>query len=224
MKISNWVKKIIHPFLKKGASWYYSKPRIYNYKHISVVVQSTVFPPHFTISTKILLDYIDTLKLKHKRFLELGCGSGIIAVLAATKGAQVTASDINLIALEALEKNGVINKVTINTVASNLFAKLKVSDYDYIFINPPYYPKQPNSIKEEAWYCGENFEYFTNLFEQLSGKIDAPIEVFMILSDTCDLNRIKNIAHINNLAFVTIVEKIVAKEVNYIFKIIQNEA
>ena len=73
-----------------------------------------MFPPHYTISTKILLDYISNLDLKNKTLLELGCGSGIISLFAASKGALVTASDINKKALKALENSA-------KTSSSNYF-------------------------------------------------------------------------------------------------------
>lgn len=44
-----------------------------------------VFPPHYTISTKILLDFIDGLDIDKKSLLELGCGSGIISLLLPLK-------------------------------------------------------------------------------------------------------------------------------------------
>lgn len=81
----SFIKKITHPFLKFGLKLYYFKPRKYCYETICVKVHSDVFPPHLTFSTKILLDFIKPLELKNKTFLELGCGSGIISLLAAKK-------------------------------------------------------------------------------------------------------------------------------------------
>ena len=94
-----FLKKITHPFLKLGLRLYYWKPRTFCYDDICIKVHPDVFPPHLTFSTKILLDFISELNLENKTFLELGCGSGIISLLAAKKGANVTASDINQTAL-----------------------------------------------------------------------------------------------------------------------------
>lgn len=217
------VKKIISPFLQKASVLYLSRRRKYTYKEISVWVEPSVFPPFITISTKLLLEFTETLSLQQKRFLELGCGCGIISILAAKKGATVTATDINQVALEALEKNTNDNQVTIEILYSNLFENLTDKTFDYIIINPPYYPKKPISIAENAWYCGENFEYFEQLFQQLPTYITESNEVYMILSEDCKTDIIFSIAKKNSLIIKCIQEKIVLKETNYIFKILKNK-
>lgn len=212
------IKRITHPLLKTGLKFYYRKPRTYKYDGIRVKVHPDVFPPHLTFSTKILLDFISKLDLKEKNLLELGCGSGIISLFANKKGANVIASDINKTALEYLEKASVKNNLTINCIYSNLFENLNTLIFDYIIINPPYYQKDPKSIKEKAWFCGANFNYFKNLFKQLSNRLNDK-NVFMILSVDCDLSSIENIAKNNNLKLISIFEKSVFGERNFIFKI-----
>ena len=146
------VKRITHPFLKLGLNVYYSKPRDFAYDGIKIKIHPDVFPPQMTFSTKILLDFISGMDLENKSLLELGCGSGIISLLAAQKGALVTASDINQTALDFLDDNASKNKLTVKTVYSDLFQNLKNQKFDYIIINPPYYPRKPKNIKEEAWF------------------------------------------------------------------------
>ncbi|HLA56164.1 MAG TPA: class I SAM-dependent methyltransferase [Flavobacterium sp.] len=211
-------KKILGPFLKKASAIYQSKPRNYSYKDITVVVEPTVFPPFITFSTKILLEFVETLPLKGKLFLELGCGCGIISILAAKKGAIVTATDINETALSALEKNALKNEVSIDIIHSDLFENLKGKSFDMIVINPPYYPKTPNSTAEKAWFCGENFDYFEQLFLQLPGFYSGN-GIYMILSEDCEMAKIKAIALKNGMAFLLVSEKMTAGEKNYIFKI-----
>jgi len=174
------IKKITHPFLKRVTQLWFSRPRKYTYKNIEVLVHPEVFPPHYTISTKILLDFIDEINLAKKSFLELGCGSGIISLFAASKGAKATATDINTKAIEYLKKASVKNNIPITVLYSDLFLALKKDFFDYIFINPPYYPKSPKNQKEKAWFCGENFEYFEKLFQQLSIRKSDEI-IYMIL-------------------------------------------
>ena len=218
----NIIKKITHPFLKYGLKLYYYKPRKYCYEDICIKVHPDVFPPHLTLSTKILLDFILPIDLKNKTFLELGCGSGIISLLAAKKGAKVLASDINEIALEFLDKNATKNNLSLTTVPSDLFDSIENTTFDFIIINPPYYPKKPKNIKEKAWFCGENFEYFEKLFSQLNTKVEFQ-NVFMILSEDCEIEKIKSIALKNNLSFKLLDSKMVFKEKNYIYSIFCNK-
>lgn len=216
------IKKFIHPAFKKVGSLYHSKERIYKYNGIEVIVHPKVFPPHLTLSTKIILDFIKPLSLKGKTFLELGCGSGIVSLFAKKKGAIVTAIDINQTALEYLEVASKKNHLKIEILFSDLFNNLENRFFDYILINPPYYPKAPADIEENAWFCGENFEYFNSLFNQLKHKISKYNNVLMILSEDCQIDKIKSIAWENDLKFELIHQKRKAYEMNYIFKIVSS--
>jgi release factor glutamine methyltransferase len=215
----NFIKKITHPFLKYGLKLFYSKPRNYCYDTICIKVHPDVFPPHLTLSTKILLDFINPLDLKEKRFLELGCGSGIISLVAAKKEAKVIATDINETALEYLKLNASKNNLEVDIVKSNLFEKLENHTFDYIIINPPYYPKNAKNTKEKAWFCGENFEYFENLFFQLPNFINENTFCYMIVSEDCEIATIKKIGVKNKLNFQLVLQKKSSFEKNYIFQI-----
>ncbi len=213
------LKKIASPILQKASAIYLKKRRKYRFKNITVWVEPTVFPPFITISTKLLLEFVETIELKDKSFLELGCGCGIISILAAKKEAIVTSSDINPIALSALIENAKENQVNIEIIESDLFQKLQNKTFDFIIINPPYYPKNPSSIAENAWFCGENFEYFESLFSQLPKYLTMENSTYMILSEDCELEKIKAIAFQNKIRFMVEKETKVIGEVNLIYKL-----
>jgi release factor glutamine methyltransferase len=185
------VGRVYKPLLAK----YLSGTRSYRYKGIHLVIPPQVFHPAFFFSTKILLKYLDKQTLAGKRFLELGAGSGLIAFYAAKKGAKVTASDINPIAIEYLEKNRQRNKdLQIDIILSDLFTEIPESRFDIIAINPPYFRKNPNSAAEYAWYCGEQGEYFNNLFQTIGPYLHQQSQVLIILSEVCDLDMIHSLA------------------------------
>ena len=199
---------------------YYSKPRPYNYANINILIQPGVFPPSFTFSTKILLDYLSTLDIREKTLLELGCGSGIISLLASKKGAHVTASDINEKALEELKISALNNSLNLKIVTSDLFDNIQETHFDYIVINPPFYPRKPIKIEDNAWYCGDDFEYFQKLFLQLKAYIENYSNVIMILSEDCNIERISSIAHKNDLDLKKFKVSKSLWETNYLFNVL----
>ncbi|MFC4721288.1 methyltransferase [Geojedonia litorea] len=219
--MKTFLKKISTPFMQWWFKTYYSKPRSYSYNNINLTIHPGVFPPKYTFSTKILLKHLETLDLKSKTLLELGCGSGIISLIANKKGAIVTSSDINGNALNQLEKSANKNSLKLHILKSDLFNKITKIHFDYIIINPPYYPKKPKSIDESAWYCGENYEYFVNLFQQLPCYVKSKSYVLMILSENCDIEKIQTIAHSNNLDLKIIKMNTNFWETNYLFEIIE---
>jgi release factor glutamine methyltransferase len=211
--------KIISPALQFFIRHYFKKVRPYRYKKIKITVLPGVFFPHFTLSTKLLLQFLESKELNHKTFLELGCGTGIISVFAAQKGAKVVASDINPQAIKNAELNATKNAVSIQTVLSDLFDHLPPQQFDTIIINPPYYPRQPKNDAEKAWFCGEEFEYFTKLFPALPAYFHQTSEVFMILSEDCKFDRIQAIAEKSNLKFEVVDKKRKWGEFSLIYRI-----
>lgn len=217
--LRNILKRVTQPFLQKGLQYYYRKPRNYSYKRITIKVHPDVFPPHLTLSTKILLDFIAEIPLENKTFLELGCGSGIISMYARKKGATVTASDINETALTYLKSNAEKAQLKIDCVHSNLFAGISEKHFNFIIINPPYYPKEPTSVKQQAWFCGADFEYFKTLFHQLPAYLSSQNKTYMILSEDCDIDKIKQIARENEITFEVVFTTKKMGEKNFIFQL-----
>ena len=101
-----------------------------------------------------------------------------------------------------------------------MFDDIPLQSFDYIIINPPYYPKEPANDAEKAWYCGENFEYFEKLFYQLEPYTHPQSVVLMSLSEDCDFQKIASIAIKYNLLFKEYINKMTLWERNYIYKIV----
>ena len=213
------IKKILFPILKSVYNIYASKERSYSYKGINVRVMPGVFHPGLFFSTKLLLEYISKIELKDKTVLELGAGSGLISIYCARQNAKVTASDINPTAIKNIVKNSELNNVKLEVIESDLFDKIEMRKFDYIIINPPYFPKDPKNEKELAWFCGSDFQYFKKLFTQLNNYKTQETIVLMILSEDCDLQRITSIANENHFSMNIVFQKKVFGETNYIFRI-----
>lgn len=194
------------------------KPYLYHYKGINIKIYPLVFSPKFTISTKVFIDFIETLSLKNKRVLELGAGNGLISFFCDKHGAKVTATDISDEAIKGLAKNKEALKSSITIVKSDLFEALGKNDFDYLFLNPPYYPNNPKNMEQKAWFCGEDFEFFTNFFTAYKNFKNQE-ECYMILSQDCAIDKIKQIAMECGFVLKEVFSKKKAGEKNYVYLI-----
>ncbi len=88
---------------------------------------------------------VKNLQVKKKeKVLEIGTGSGLIAILAASKGAKVVATDLNEHAINCARKNADANNMQgIDFRVGNLFEPIKPREkFDLIIFNPPYLPAE----------------------------------------------------------------------------------
>jgi release factor glutamine methyltransferase len=214
------VKYIIGNTYKPWLVRYLSRTRTYVYKGITLEIPPQVFHPGFFFSSKFLLGHLSELQVENKKFLDLGAGSGLLAIKAAGRGALVTATDINEVAVNYLKKNMELNAVQMEIIHSDLFDQIGQQAFDIIAINPPYYKKTPFTDAEHAWYCGEGGEYFQKLFQDLDLYTHNHSEVYMVLCDGCDLDMIRTIAHGHFFNMECVRRKKTILEEHFIFKII----
>ena len=204
--------------IRKSVHWYLSKPREFKYQGMCISVSPRVFHPGFFFSTRFILEFLGTQNLSGKKLLDLGCGSGIISIFSQKRGASVTAVDINKTAVQNTIENSFKNHTKISAFVSDLFGSIPPTLFDWIVINPPYYPADPKTEEENAWNCGQNHEYFERLFIGLGNYIHPESKVLMILSDVCDLKTIFEIAFSRNFRFEMISQKKVwADGHNYLY-------
>lgn len=72
------------------------------------------------------------------RVLDLGCGSGALACLAARDGSTVTGVDVNPRALAFARFNGQLNGLEVEWLEGDLFAPVAGRRFDLVLCNPPY--------------------------------------------------------------------------------------
>jgi release factor glutamine methyltransferase len=215
-----FLKKIAHRPLKFIASIYLKKGRTYASRGLKLQIEASVFHPGLYLSTNILADFALALSLRDKQVLELGAGSGFISLLLAREGANVTSSDVNTVAIATLQQNAQANGLQVQGLHSDLFTALDPNTFECILINPPYYPQHASNSTEAAFFCGENFEYFQRLFSQLQEKLQrTDTQIYMILSEDCRLDEIREIGQNHGFEFHQVLEKRKRGEWNYIFSI-----
>lgn len=199
------VRRKVSPLLQRWFHAWFSKPRDWRYGRLTLTIQPGVLPPHLTISTPVLLEYLTTparsASLSALKALDMGCGSGAVALALADAGADVFASDINPLAARNTADNARANDLALPVVVADQIKSLRADAFDLIIITPPYYPKAPASAAEQAWFCGPRFEYFQALFPQVATLDLARTEVLMLLSEDCDIAHLTRLARQSGLAF-----------------------
>lgn len=78
--------------------------------------------------------------------LDVGTGSGLLAIFAAKLGGKVTAIDIVSDAVELTKKNAEKNNVSLDVKMGNLFSPVEGNVYDVIIANVPQENLSPNII------------------------------------------------------------------------------
>lgn len=218
------LKRIAYPVLSR---WYYRKTKSvqrYSNYGISLTILPGVFHPGLFLSTNIFIRFLAKQSLQGKRLLELGAGSGLISFYAQKNGALVTATDINPQAIAGLKLNAEQLQLPITVIETNLLTGLQVNDFDMVVINPPYYPQQAKNMQEAAFYCGEDFAYFKELFGQLSDqKLQKSCAVYMILSEDCRISHIRELAAARGIGFEEVHKAKKWGERNYIFQLSRHE-
>lgn len=207
------------PILWRLYKWYARRKRVFRYDGLSIVLLSGIFHPGLLYSTKNMYRFIQSIDIHEKTVLELGAGSGMIALDCARRNAIVYASDIQQQALQSIKESMQINDLNIHLKLSDVFSGFSNEVFDLIIINPPYYNKDPKDSLDHAFFCGTEFEFFQKLFSNLNLHIRTSSQVFMILADNCDLEQINSIAIKNSFSMKTVKKIKQLTEVNFIYEI-----
>ena len=139
---------------------------------------------YFPREDSILL--AETVKVSENSLvLDLGCGTGLIGLIAAKQKTKVLCSDINPKALNLTEKNAKENNLKIKTVESNLFSEIK-GKFDFIFFNPPYVIEEGkrNEWIDKALDGGKNGRKVIDKFiPEIKNHLNQKGKCFFLQSD-----------------------------------------
>jgi release factor glutamine methyltransferase len=86
-----------------------------------------------------MLDVLSKMALQEKEVLDVGTGSGILALYCAMRGAHVTATDIDEKALHHTAQAAQDLQVSLHVALSDIFSNV-TGHFDLIIFNPPYLP------------------------------------------------------------------------------------
>ena len=151
-----------------------------------LVVPREVTPPAWM--SKLLGKTILEEVRENDFVLDMGTGSGINAILAASKSHSVVAVDINPFCVAAGTKNAELNGVSarIKFQESDLFQNV-TGKFDMIIFDPPFRWFAARDLRELA-VADENFRSMTLFFDQVRNYLKASGRILMEYGDSGDLN------------------------------------
>jgi release factor glutamine methyltransferase len=143
---------------------------------------ATVYPP--SDDTYLLLECVAVQK--GEKALEMGCGTGIIAMHCARAGAEVTAADINPKAVRCAQANAEANGLELKVVHSDLFLDVE-GLFDLIVFNPPYVPDEIRGDIERSWAGGEDgVRVLERFLRGAPGHLSRGGRILVLLSTTME--------------------------------------
>ena len=127
------------------------------------------------------------------RVLDMGTGSGVNAILAATRGADVLAVDTNPRAVDAarlnVTSNGVEDRVEVRH--SDVFSEVD-GTFDLIVFDPPFRWFRPRDLLESA-ISDENYQAMTRFVRQARLHLSAHGRMLIFFGTSGDLGYLKNL-------------------------------
>jgi release factor glutamine methyltransferase len=156
-----------------------------------LTVRPTVFHPRYFIASEYFSRFVTQLDLRERSVVDVGTGTGIIALSAARAGAaSVVAIDINpnaaLSARENAAAHGFGDRVSV--VCGDLLSALSPRvQFDVILSNPPFFPEEPIDVADRAWHAGPGYRDIKALFEQARARLAPGGRFYLLLSSDSDL-------------------------------------
>jgi methylase of polypeptide subunit release factors len=164
-----------------------------------LLIEPSVFDPSIHFTSVVMARYLRSrLRAAHPtiRVLDVGTGSGLLAIAAARAGVQrVTAVDLNLAAVRSARRNVKASGLTaqVRVQESDMFGTLEGEQYDIILTNPPYYPRMPTNDAEQAYFAGANLEWLRRFANGAHYHLAADGYLLMVVGETAPVEIILSI-------------------------------
>ena len=155
-----------------------------------ILVPCNVFAPvpweQNLLAQSVLEEVKDTDKV-----LDMGTGSGIQAILAASKSNNVTAVDVNPFAVECAKLNVNSNKLSsrIKVLESDLFKTVK-GKFDLIIFDPPFRWSAPRDLWERS--CADkDYNTMREFFEKAGEHLNKNGRILVHFGTSGDIAYLK---------------------------------
>lgn len=190
---------------------------------VPLMVLPQVFNPVLLRSGAFLARHLATLPWpaadgRPLAVLDMGTGSGIGAIFAARRGAQVTAVDINPEAVRCARLNVLLNRLEdrITVHQGDLFTPVIGQRFDLVLFNPPFYRGRPRDLLDHAWRGMDVFERFA---EGLGQVLRPSGRAWLVLSSDGDGDELLATLHTQGYTMTVVAQKNLVNEVVTMYEV-----
>lgn len=175
------------------------------YLGLQLRVPEGVFAP--TPTSDLLGNLVTDHATRGLRVLDMGCGAGANAILAAMTGATVLGVDVNPAAVDASRANAARNDVADRTefVVSDLFEAVD-GTFDLVVIDPPFRWFSPRTMLERA-FTDENYATLTAFVRDVPGRLRPSGAVLLFFGTSGDVDYLDELISANSLVSDTVAER-----------------
>lgn len=190
---------------------------------LNLTVPPTVFHPGVFVTSRMFANYLRGRDFTGRSAVEVGTGSGILALSAARAGAaKVVALDINPAAVEAANGNAQRNGLGDNVEArlSDLFSAVGPDErFDVIISSPPSFSGEPADMADRAWHAGEGYRHLEHLFGQAYAHLSDDGEMLVLLSSDTNVPLMQQWARAAGFSWRQVAEKSIGVESFLLFSL-----
>ncbi|MDD5731962.1 MAG: methyltransferase [Patescibacteria group bacterium] len=156
-KPKEWEQEVRDVFEKIKS---HKEPYSVNVNGVEVYIFPDVFSPAYFTDSTWFAETIPEIVGQHS-FLEIGTGTGIIALFVALNGGQVSMTDINPSAIENAKYNLEKHGISAKTYLGDMYEPLpKDEKFQFIFWNHPF-NRGDNPNEEVLLKSGFDFQYMS---------------------------------------------------------------
>jgi methylase of polypeptide subunit release factors len=153
--VNEWRQEVIRTF---ELFQQHTQPYVTKAVGLDIIVLPGVFSPHYATDSAWYAERLPKI-VGSGTLLEIGTGTGLLALVAALNGASVTATDINPEAVQNAQTNFTMHGIEGRLIQGNMYEPFDTTDkFDVVVWNHPFNDVAPPEA-DVLWRAGFDQDY-----------------------------------------------------------------
>lgn len=149
--------RLTNPVRARWLAWRGRRPYVRRWAEGPLLVLPGVLDP---VATKVgawLAEVVPPLTRPGERWVDMGCGTGIVGLALVGRGVEALAVDVDPQAVRNARVNGELRGTPLPAVESDLFEGVP-GRWDGVVYNVPFWPGEPGAGRfDRSFFAGEDF-------------------------------------------------------------------